>query len=72
MFLRLEEGDPKARDILITHNLRLVVYIARKFESTGIGIEDLISIGTIGLMTSGEYLLPRQEYQTCYLCLSLY
>ena len=50
VFLRLEEGDPQAKDTLITHNLRLVVYIARKFESTGVGIEDLISIGTIGLI----------------------
>ncbi len=40
----------KARELLIVHNLRLVVYIAKKFESTGIGIEDLISIGTIGLI----------------------
>ncbi len=44
------ETDPQAPDILIQHNLRLVVYIAKKFESTGIGIEDLISIGTIGLI----------------------
>lgn len=43
-------GDTDARDRLITHNLRLVVYIARKFESSGVGIEDLISIGTIGLI----------------------
>ena len=42
--------DPDARDKLIEHNLRLVVYIAKKFESTGIGIEDLVSIGTIGLI----------------------
>lgn len=42
--------DPEARNILIEHNLRLVVYIAKKFESTGIGIEDLVSIGTIGLI----------------------
>ena len=42
--------DETARDILIEHNLRLVVYIAKKFESTGIGIEDLVSIGTIGLI----------------------
>ncbi|MBE6708990.1 MAG: RNA polymerase sporulation sigma factor SigE [Ruminococcaceae bacterium] len=48
--LRLEEGDPEARSLLIEHNLRLVVYIARKFENTGTGIEDLISIGTIGLI----------------------
>lgn len=42
--------DPEARRILVEHNLRLVVYIAKKFESTGVGIEDLISIGTIGLV----------------------
>ena len=44
------EGDEKARDTLIVHNLRLVVYIARKFDAAGANIEDLISIGTIGLM----------------------
>ena len=42
--------DPQARDKLIEHNLRLVVFIAKRFESTGIGIEDLVSIGTIGLI----------------------
>lgn len=47
---RLARGDTEARNTLIEHNLRLVVYIAKKFENTGIGIEDLISIGTIGLM----------------------
>ena len=49
MIEALEAGDPDARVALIEHNLRLVVYIAKKFESTGTGIEDLISIGTIGL-----------------------
>ena len=44
------EFDKKAKAILIEHNLRLVVYIARKFDNTGIGVEDLISIGTIGLI----------------------
>ncbi len=44
------ENDPAQRSLLIEHNLRLVVYIAKKFENTGIGIEDLISIGTIGLI----------------------
>ncbi len=43
-------NDSVARDALIEHNLRLVVYIARKFENTGVGVEDLISIGTIGLI----------------------
>ncbi len=46
----LGEGDKSVRRVLIERNLRLVVYIARKFENTGIGIEDLVSIGTIGLI----------------------
>jgi len=50
MLKRLQNNDFEARQILVEHNLRLVVYIAKKFENTGIGIEDLISIGTIGLM----------------------
>lgn len=45
-----QQNSPEARQILVERNLRLVVYIAKKFENTGIGIEDLISIGTIGLM----------------------
>ena len=49
-YLENLQFDPDARDILIEHNLRLVVYIAKKFESTGIGIEDLVSIGTLGLI----------------------
>lgn len=48
--IRAAQEDQQARSTLIEHNLRLVVYIARKFENTGIGIEDLISIGTIGLI----------------------
>ncbi|MBE6531026.1 MAG: RNA polymerase sporulation sigma factor SigE [Ruminococcaceae bacterium] len=44
------ECDERARQILIEHNLRLVVYIAKRFENTGVGIEDLVSIGTIGLV----------------------
>ncbi len=48
--LLLETDPDKARETLITHNLRLVVYIAKRFENTGINIEDLISIGTIGLI----------------------
>ena len=52
MLERIREfpDDIKSRNVLIEHNLRLVVYIAKKFESTGIGIEDLVSIGTIGLV----------------------
>lgn len=44
------EFDAKAKSVLIEHNLRLVVYIAKKFDNTGVGVEDLISIGTIGLI----------------------
>ena len=44
------EDEPRARAVLIEHNLRLVVYIAKKFDNTGVGVEDLISIGTIGLI----------------------
>ncbi len=47
---RLENNDEEAKKILVERNLRLVVYISKKFENTGIDIEDLISIGTIGLM----------------------
>jgi len=50
MALRLRDNDENARKMLIEHNLRLVVFIARRFENTGIPLEDLISIGTIGLI----------------------
>ena len=56
LIAQLEAGDPRARDLLIEHNLRLVAYIARRFENTGVHIEDLISIGTIGLIKAvGTY-----------------
>jgi RNA polymerase sporulation-specific sigma factor len=52
----LEQGDEGAKQLLIEHNLRLVVFIARRFENTGINLEDLISIGTIGLIKAiGTY-----------------
>ena len=47
---KLQEGKAETRQTLVERNLRLVVYIAKKFENTGVGLEDLISIGTIGLM----------------------
>ncbi len=50
LLARLDLGETAARQELIEHNLRLVVYIARRFENTGVGMEDLISIGTIGLI----------------------
>ena len=57
----LERGDPAGRDLLIVHNLRLVVYIARKFENTGVGIEDLISIGTVGLIKAVNTFRPSRK-----------
>ena len=50
LIARLDGGDEGVKSQLIERNLRLVVYIARRFENTGVGIEDLISIGTIGLI----------------------
>ncbi len=50
LLTKLQKGDKAVRSIFIERNLRLVVYIARKFENTGVGIEDLVSIGTIGLI----------------------
>ena len=50
----LAQGEAQARPTLIEHNLRLVVYIARRFENTGVNLEDLISIGTIGLIKAVE------------------
>ena len=61
VFARLEQNEPEARDTLVVHNLRLVVYIAKKFESTGIGIEDLISIGTIGLIKAVNTFVPSKN-----------
>ena len=61
VFLRLVENDSAARDELIVHNLRLVVYIAKKFESTGIGVEDLVSIGTIGLIKAVNTFCPNKK-----------
>ncbi len=61
VFAALAQGDPKARETLITHNLRLVVYIAKKFENTGISIEDIISIGTIGLIKAVNTFAPEKK-----------
>ena len=61
IFQKLETGEPKAKETLIVHNLRLVVYIARKFESTGVGVEDLISIGTIGLIKAVNTFCPAKN-----------
>lgn len=61
LLMRIEAGDNSAREPLITHNLRLVVYIARKFETSGAGVEDLISIGTIGLIKAVKTFCPSRN-----------
>ena len=61
VFIRLVNNDREARNILIVHNLRLVVYIAKKFESSGVGIEDLVSIGTIGLIKAVNTFCPNKN-----------
>nr|WP_285876669.1 RNA polymerase sporulation sigma factor SigE [Fictibacillus phosphorivorans] len=58
---KLPSGDKAAKSLLIERNLRLVVYIARKFENTGINIEDLISIGTIGLIKAVNTFNPEKK-----------
>ena len=58
---RLDGGDLQVRQTLIERNLRLVVYIARRFENTGINIEDLISIGTIGLIKAINTFRPEKN-----------
>ncbi|MGI6468818.1 MAG: RNA polymerase sporulation sigma factor SigE [Syntrophomonadaceae bacterium] len=57
----LEQGDAGVKAKLIEHNLRLVVYIAKKFENTGINIEDLVSIGTIGLIKAVNTFEPKKN-----------
>jgi len=57
----LEMGDESIRSILIERNLRLVVYIARKFENTGVNVEDLISVGTIGLIKAVNTFAPEKK-----------
>lgn len=61
VFDKLKTDTKYAKEKLITHNLRLVVYISKKFESTGIGIEDLISIGTIGLIKAVNTFNPEKN-----------
>ncbi|NLJ86649.1 MAG: RNA polymerase sporulation sigma factor SigE [Firmicutes bacterium] len=58
---KLEDGDSGVKGILIERNLRLVVYIARKFESSGVGIEDLVSIGSIGLIKAVNTFDPSRN-----------
>lgn len=61
LLTRYANGDKSVRDTLITHNLRLVVYIARKFEAASANIEDLVSIGTIGLIKAVNTFCPERN-----------
>ena len=61
LFERIASDPDRVRDTLVERNLRLVVYIARKFENTGVGIEDLISIGTIGLIKAVNTFDPNKK-----------
>ncbi len=61
VFSQMERGEEKCRERLVIHNLRLVVYIARRFENTGVGIEDLVSIGTIGLIKAVNTFCPGKK-----------
>ena len=61
LLLRMKDEPESVRSILIERNLRLVVYIARRFENTGVGIEDLISIGTIGLIKAVSTYQPEKK-----------
>ena len=58
---RIAEGDEEASKELIVHNLRLVVYISKKFESSGVPVEDLVSIGTIGLIKAVKTYKPEKN-----------
>ncbi len=60
-FAMLLTNEKLARERLIVHNLRLVVYIAKKFESSGVGVEDLVSIGTIGLIKAVKTFCPDKQ-----------
>ena len=57
VLLKIKNGDDDARGILIERNLRLVVYLAQRFENTGANLDDLTSIGTIGLIRPSEHLI---------------
>ena len=61
LLARMAEGDACARDDLITHNLRLVVYLAKKYENSGVPAEDMISIGTIGLIKAVNTFTPERS-----------
>ncbi len=66
--LKSKEGDMSARNVLIEHNLRLVVFLSKKYESTGYDIEDLVSIGSIGLIKGIETYKPDKNIKLATYC----
>ncbi|MDD4187812.1 MAG: RNA polymerase sporulation sigma factor SigK [Bacilli bacterium] len=66
--LRSKEGDINARNILIEHNLRLVVFLAKKYENTGYDLEDLVSIGSIGLIKGIQTYKPDKNIKLATYC----
>lgn len=58
---RVADGDDEAKDVLVEHNLRLVVFLAKKFESNGLDMEDLVSVGTIGLIKAVNSFNPQKQ-----------
>lgn len=69
---KLKSGDSAIREKLIVHNLRLVVYIAKKFDNTGLDQDDLISVGTIGLIKAVGSFDPDQKHKACNLCFEMH
>ena len=65
LLTRMMAGDAAARDDLITHNLRLVVYLAKKYENSGVPQDDMISIGTIGLIKAVNTFTPARNISRC-------
>ena len=59
MVKKLSSGEKHVRDDLVEHNLRLVVYIARRFENSGVDLDDLVSVGTIGLIKAVNSFSPQ-------------
>ena len=68
----LESGSKEAQDLLIEHNLRLIVYIVKRYETNSIFMGDLISIGPIGLIKAINTFKCDKNIETCNLCILLY
>ena len=68
---KYQEGDSQAKNILIEHNLRLVAHVVKKYQGTGEDTDDLISIGTIGLIKLSQPLIPRR-LPGIHLCCQMY